>query len=97
MKALSITLLWIFGTCLVALLLTSCVGYRGGDGTTFVMVGTNAETVSAGGLMMSSVNQSDSVKHGTDAMTNVVRLKGWFGLGTTAVEEVGSAADQLIE
>lgn len=82
---------------LLCAICVSCIHYKGADGTSLTMLGTNAETVSAGGLSMSTVNQSDSIKHGADTIRDVTRLKGWFGIGNTAVGELGNAADQLIK
>ena len=77
-------------------LLTGCMAYREtGSSVTLMTLGTNAQTMSAGKLSMTSVNQSDSVKHGTDAAVTVTKLRGWFGLGNTALRETSDITKQL--
>jgi hypothetical protein len=68
-----------------------------GGKTSLTAVGTNATRLAAGGFSADGVNQSESVKHAGDTMLGVTKLKGYFGLGNTAVRELGDVTDQLIK
>lgn len=78
--------------------LTSCMAYRESiSSVTLMTLGTNAQTMHAGKLSMTSVNQADSIKHGTDAAVTVTKLRGWFGLGNTALRETSDITKQLTD
>lgn len=77
---------WFILALLVAFWLSSCVAYRGADGTTFSMVGTNAEQVRAGGLSMNSVNQADGIKATGQALKDVARMHFNTKVATQALQ-----------
>lgn len=76
---------------LTCLFLTSCVNYQGPDGTKFTMVGTNVETVVAGGLRMENVNQAKAIDVAGEHVSNWVRIKAWFGLAEKGVDVADTA------
>ena len=72
--------------CLL-LLLPSCVAYRGADGTTLLMAGTNADSLTAGSLSMQGVNQSEGTEKITKALINTAIIKAAGGILNTGIQE----------
>jgi len=79
------------------ILCSSCVHYQGPDGTTLTMAMTNAQSVSAGGLRMEAVNQTEGVRVAGEAVSNWIRIKAWFGLAEAGVDAVEGIADDVID
>ena len=72
----------------VALLLTSCVAARG-EGWTYASLGTDAGKVEVrpDTLSITDLKQADGLKHGTQALKDITRLKAMFGLGETLLNK----------
>jgi hypothetical protein len=78
-------------------ILSSCAFYRGPDGTTFAMVGTNAQSVGAGGLTMTGVNQTDAINTiGRTVLTNSIIQNGADVL-KTGIDEGADLINSAIE
>ncbi len=77
---------------------TSCVRGKG-EGWEFTAVATDVKglDVSASGMRARAVNQSKSVKHGTDAITTMAKIRAWLGLANTATTELGDVARKLTD
>jgi hypothetical protein len=82
----------------VGILLTSCVAARG-EGWTYASLGTDSVglSVTATGLSAANINQSESVKHGVQAMKDITRIKGLMGLGGAAIKEMGDIGNSLVK
>jgi hypothetical protein len=80
---------------LALLLLPSCLVYKGADGTMLGAVGTNAQTLKAGGLSVDGLNQSEGIKEAGEAARNLARLgvqRALIGEGIKATQSIGNNA-----
>lgn len=87
----------LLGGC-ATLLVCSCVHVKGRDfQATLVATDAKGMKVSAEGVEFAELTQSTSVKHGTDAITTVARIRAWFGLAGTATSELGDLGRKLTD
>lgn len=87
----------LLGGC-ATLLMVSCVHVKGtGFQATFVATDAKGVRVSAEGVEFADLTQSTSVKHGTEAVTTIARVKAWFGLADTAAGELGDLGRKLTD
>jgi hypothetical protein len=82
---------------LLALLLPSCVAYRGSDGTTFAMLGTNAESARAGDMVLTGVNQSEGATQISKAVIQAILIKGAVGVAKDAVKTGGETIQEFAQ
>lgn len=81
----------------VAGLSVACVSYTGPDGTRLTMMGTNAESLRAGGLSMENVNQAEGIRVSGEALKEIIRIRALFGLAEAGVEAASDVADSVID
>jgi hypothetical protein len=87
----------LLGGC-TTLLLASCVHVKGRDyQATFIATDAKRVRVSAEGVEFADLAQSTSVKHGTEAVTKMARVRAWFGLADTAAGELGDLGRKLTD
>ena len=90
-------LIRLLGGC-ATLLCVSCVHVKGRDfQATLVATDAKGMKVSADGVEFAELTQSTSVKHGTDALTTITRIRAWFGLASTATSELGDLGRKLTD
>ena len=81
----------------VAGMSVACVSYTGPDGTRLTMMGTNAESLRAGGLSMENVNQAEGIQVAGEALKEIIRIRALFGLAEAGVEAASDVADSVID
>ena len=87
----------LLGGCAI-LLCGGCVHVKGRDfQATLVATDAKSFKVSAEGVEVTELVQSRSVKHGTDALTTVTRIRAWFGLAESATGELGDLGRKLTD
>jgi len=71
--------------------------YVGPDGTKLTMAMSNAEGLSAGGLRVDRINQTEGVRVAGEATGNIIRFLGWIGLAKTGIEAAEGVSNEIIE